>query len=213
MIPESLQKTLKTKLQIHFSIYILYAIVLFSSIFNQKFDSLVLITTAFITIYLHELAHIFAGHYFGINTEKIILSVIGGMAFLDVKKIKSSKESLLISLAGPTLNITLAAITYLMLMCININFLNIVFTLNLMIGIFNLIPLYPLDGGRILKSALLLLGVSVKQTNFIILYVLRVAGVILLCLCLYNLYIIPAIIFFLQLLFINKNFLEQDNCI
>lgn len=103
--------------------------------------------------FVHELGHIIAGILIGLKpkTLKIMpfgLSVIfenNELKEKDYKKIE--KKKIIVALAGPFIN--------LMIMFIAILFnQEIVAYSNLLITLFNLIPIYPLDGGRILKSTL-----------------------------------------------------------
>ena len=111
----------------------------------------------FLSVLLHELAHSFVAIGEGLKVRDITLFFLGGMANLE-KECMTSKGSLKIAISGPFVSLLLAS---LMILLSNIlsgsnliisNLFKQVGSLNLLIGIFNLLPVIPLDGGVILKS-------------------------------------------------------------
>ena len=111
----------------------------------------------FLSVLLHEMAHCFVAIGEGIKVRDITLFFLGGMANLE-KECSTSKGSFKIAISGPIVSLLLA---FLMIFLSNIfsgstlmisNLFKQVGSLNLLIGVFNLIPIMPLDGGVILKS-------------------------------------------------------------
>lgn len=150
----------------------------------QIFILLSIMAILFASALLHELGHSLAAHWCGIKTERIVLSVFGGVAQLD-RVADRPVEELIISLAGPLVNLMLAlvALAYLMTEVINalygqmahippvstaackcheLGLLNSPafwpFGMNLILFFLNLIPAYPLDGGRILRAAMTMIA-------------------------------------------------------
>ena len=111
----------------------------------------------FISVLLHELAHSFVAIGEGLKVRDITLFFLGGMANLE-KECKTSKGSLKIAISGPIVSLFLAFL--MILLSNNLSVSNLIFSnlfkqvgnLNLLIGVFNLLPIIPLDGGVILKS-------------------------------------------------------------
>ena len=110
----------------------------------------------------HELGHLVAGILMGMKPEKIELMPFGLSVSFKInineynKKIKKGNnletKKILIALAGPLTNLIMILITYRLKIDI-IKSMLIIYT-NFLIMIFNLLPIYPLDGGRILKGIL-----------------------------------------------------------
>lgn len=127
---------------------------------------------------IHELAHLFAGLFMGLFPNKIEIMPFGFSISFKLKpkdynlKIKNASvleiKKIIIAIAGPAINIMLAFVLY----YVNVPFVDkwIVIYSNILIGLFNLIPIYPLDGARIIDGILyILLGrkKSIDYTNFI----------------------------------------------
>jgi len=131
----------------------------------------------FMLVTLHELAHSLVAMRFGIKVREITLLPIGGVAQMTTLP-KTSYQEFLISLAGPLTNVAIAVIFYypvkwiagpdiffsafrLTNIAIQVSFgdylkimLSLLYWLNIMLAVFNLLPAFPMDGGRILRSLL-----------------------------------------------------------
>ena len=128
--------------------------------------SLGLIVLFFICVILHELGHSLTARRFGVRVPRILLLPIGGMAEFDRIPRKPSEE-LLITIAGPAVNFLLAA---LLLPAVwrglfgreeivansTSGLLVTLWSWNLVMGVFNLLPVFPMDGGRIFRALLAL---------------------------------------------------------
>lgn len=118
--------------------------------------SLGLVVLLLMSIILHELGHSLTARLFGCNTRDITLSVIGGCASLERMPYKAYQE-LLTAAAGPivsfVLGIVLIVVSYFLpensLLTIA---LFIAGQINFTLGLFNLLPGFPMDGGRIFRS-------------------------------------------------------------
>ncbi|MFP4589567.1 MAG: site-2 protease family protein [Candidatus Acetothermia bacterium] len=113
----------------------------------------------FVGVTIHELGHsIFAMRY-GVKIESITLYVLGGVAQLEEIPTRPGEEAKM-ALAGPVTSFILGGIFWLLLTFIDPGqavprfMLGFLFYVNVAVGIFNLIPALPLDGGRILRSLL-----------------------------------------------------------
>jgi len=127
--------------------------------------SLVFLPTLFLCVLLHEFGHILMGRRFGIVTRDVILSPIGGIARLEGMP-ERPRDEMLVALAGPavTLAITLilGAATWALRGGFSLTDLSPDSTallprltaVNAWILIFNLLPIFPMDGGRVLRAAL-----------------------------------------------------------
>lgn len=128
--------------------------------------------------FIHELGHMLVGILLGFKPDKLEIMPYGVSASFNVKyedynkKIKRGNmlaiKKLLIALAGPLTNFIITII----FLVVNVNFFGIerelVIYSNILIGIFNLIPIYPLDGGRVIKNILhIIVGLqnSYEYTN------------------------------------------------
>lgn len=107
----------------------------------------------------HEIAHAIAAEKFGYRTKDITIMALGGIARVINSGSWTPKEEALISIAGPAFNIICAIIlasflfiTSPLLSGATITILSYALAINIILGVFNLIPAYPMDGGRILKS-------------------------------------------------------------
>jgi Zn-dependent protease len=119
----------------------------------------------FVCVVLHELGHSLTAIRFGVNVRRILLMPIGGVAEFDRIPRKPSQE-LLITVAGPSVNFVIAGLLWVLVRFSgNANWLvagpwgDFVVTLltwNIWVGLFNLIPAFPMDGGRIVRALLAL---------------------------------------------------------
>jgi len=125
----------------------------------------------FASVLLHEMAHAAVAARFGVRTIEIVMFPIGGISRME--RILKPKEELWISLAGPFMNLVLAAALFGFVANLHQNvpihqFSDLVADLsqpsetvlprlafaNLLLGLFNLLPAFPMDGGRALRALL-----------------------------------------------------------
>ncbi len=125
----------------------------------------------FVCVVMHEYGHALTARRFGVKTKDIIISPIGGIARLLTMPKKPSEE-LKIAIAGPLVNLLIALVLGIGLYFLSprgifpavgdpakvfndpANFLPMLLVLNMALIVFNLIPAFPMDGGRILRALL-----------------------------------------------------------
>ena len=152
--------------------------------------SVVMLLAFFTCVVLHELGHSFTARHFGVNVRRILLMPIGGMAEFDSIPRQPSRE-LLITLAGPAVNFVIAGLLWLAVDypaawdpgAYPTSLSELGCTLlawNLVMGAFNLIPVFPMDGGRILRALLAIKLPYLRATYWaaVIGRVLAVIGVV-----------------------------------
>ena len=105
---------------------------------------------------IHEIGHYIFFRYYNIEVNKIVMYPYGGMIDNNMLINTNSKKVLIISLSGIFIQIILYFIIFLLYKIgfVESSFYNMFFKYNLYIILFNLIPIYPLDGFKILNSLL-----------------------------------------------------------
>ncbi|HMK90795.1 MAG TPA: site-2 protease family protein [Methylocystis sp.] len=127
-------------------------------------DSVLFIVSIFSCVVLHEFGHILVARRFGVQSSQVTLLPIGGVADLAKMPEKPSQE-LLIALAGPAVNVVIASALLMILGAFqpsalthlddpNVSLLERLAAANLFLAIFNMVPAFPMDGGRVLRAAL-----------------------------------------------------------
>lgn len=126
---------------------------------SATITQLEIILAVYACVFLHEFGHILTSRYYGIGCESVTLSVLGGLARLDSVP-RGKIEEFNISIAGPLVNAALIAIFYFLGILTELSFgyrptfFNVMIMVNTYIFVFNMLPAYPMDGGRILRSLL-----------------------------------------------------------
>ena len=142
---------------------------------------LLFVITLFLCVVLHEYGHALTARQFGVVTRDIILSPIGGIARLERLPEKPFQE-FLVAIAGPLVNVAIAIlllpyfyfypisnffekIISLRIFDDGLEFVPGILVLNLILAAFNMIPAFPMDGGRILRALLSLKLPRVRATQ------------------------------------------------
>jgi len=143
--------------RLHWSFVVLVgALLLFGSVGAsplQAFRSVGLLLTIFGCVLLHEFGHALAARRYGIATRDIVLLPIGGIARLD-RIPREPKQELVIAAAGPLVNVVIAASLAVVSFLVWTPFLQTLLQVNVTLVLFNLLPAFPMDGGRMLRAAL-----------------------------------------------------------
>jgi Zn-dependent protease len=132
---------------------------------NAAIVSVVFVLLLFLCVLLHEFGHALAARRYGIRTPDITLLPIGGVARLE-RMPDTPVQELVIAIAGPLVNVVIAAVLWLALDMPPLldnpmvaggrggELLHDLLGVNVMLILFNLIPAFPMDGGRVLRSLL-----------------------------------------------------------
>lgn len=133
----------KLKLELSFPLVALMTAVII-------FDTTMSIIVCFIAIILHESGHLIALRHYNSFPEKIKLTLFD-IAIIDNKKYsRSTKDELVVVLAGVLINFISALIFYILFQYFDLNFFKNMYISNLSLGIFNILPIDTLDGGQAL---------------------------------------------------------------
>jgi Zn-dependent protease/CBS domain-containing protein len=112
----------------------------------------------FVSILLHELGHAVVARFHGLRTRSITLFIFGGVAQLE-KDPRDGRAEFWMAAAGPVVSLALAGVFY---ACATLPFVGpsaaavakYLALINLILAVFNLVPAFPMDGGRLLRGAL-----------------------------------------------------------
>lgn len=151
------------KLQVHGSVFLLLAVMVGLALIGQgvaaALGTALLLAAVLGSVTLHELGHIAMARLFGNQTHGITLYPFGGVAQL-ARESRGPAEETLVALAGPAVNVGLAAATALPLFALGPLLgplaapLSTFFWVNVSLALFNLVPAYPMDGGRVVRGLL-----------------------------------------------------------
>jgi Zn-dependent protease len=134
------------------------------------------IVLLFACVVAHELGHAVVAQRFGVQTRDITLYPIGGIARLQ-RIPREPRQELLIALAGPLVNLVIAAALGAGLLTAGLltglgavrwiggNLLSVLMWVNVGLALFNLLPAFPMDGGRVLRAFLALHGDYAEATR------------------------------------------------
>lgn len=132
---------------------------------SAVFEGMAYIIALFTCVVLHEFGHALTARRFNVVTKHITLLPIGGVASMEKMPEKPSQE-IMVALAGPAVNIVIAALLWFWLSITHANlsldevsgnnssFLFQLLVVNIFLAIFNLLPAFPMDGGRVLRATL-----------------------------------------------------------
>ncbi len=139
-------------------------------------NGLALIIMLFVCVLLHEYGHALAARRYGIGTKHITLLPIGGLALLESMP-REPRQEIVVALAGPAVNVAIAAVVFLLLLAFGrtealvpadptrMGVLPSLLAANVMLALFNLLPAFPMDGGRVLRALLSLRLDRVRATR------------------------------------------------
>lgn len=111
------------------------------------------VLAAFASVLVHELGHAVVARALGVRVERIDLSFLGGAAQLGSLP-RTATHELLIAAAGPAVSLVLAGLGLGLGAITGLYAVTLLGWINLGIGLFNLLPALPMDGGRILRAVL-----------------------------------------------------------
>ena len=140
---------------------------------EEAITAVALALSVFGCVLLHELGHAFAARRYGIRTRDIVLLPIGGVARLERMPEKPSQE-IRVAVAGPLVNVAIATVLWLLRTLvvpqevwdsIGPGALDTLLWINLVMIGFNLIPAFPMDGGRVLRALLAMRMTYIRATR------------------------------------------------
>jgi Zn-dependent protease len=144
--------------RVHWTMLLLLLVFSWSSGLGGMIAAGISLVLLFGSVLAHELGHALTARAFGIGTSEILLLPIGGVAKIEQEP-RSGRQEVVIAGAGPLVSLCLAGLAALPTLLVGpVGVLHGVGSMlmwsNLMLGLFNLLPAFPLDGGRILRGAL-----------------------------------------------------------
>ncbi len=196
-----------TEVRLHWSVLVLCAAIYvtrdlarWQSILSGTIDILIVLSA----VVLHELGHVVVARRLGYESRQIMLWALGGVALLDYPP-RRPRDQLAIAAAGPLTNIAVAGVLAALLwasdslagpgwdrtVALRLQALGLPFLLstqqigqfavfiNLALGLFNMLPIFPLDGGQIVQGALTV-PLGVQRANRVIFWLSSVLGAALL---------------------------------
>ncbi len=143
---------------------------------SAVFEGILFILVLFACVVLHEYGHALTARRFGVRTRDITLYPIGGVARLERIPEKPSEE-LWVALAGPAVNVLISIVVamYMTLVGTRVSLLNFsvtsgtfaarILAANVLLVAFNLIPAFPMDGGRVLRALLAMVTDHLRATQ------------------------------------------------
>ncbi|WP_250944756.1 site-2 protease family protein [Clostridium felsineum] len=138
-----------------------------------------------ILVIIHEITHYVTARIFGFSGFDVEILPFGAVLKLKNIDYATQKEDIIISLSGPILNLILAVIFYVIFKDSGRSVYYSLYVTNLSLGIFNLMPAYPLDGSRILKN-ILSEKITYRNASEISIYVSIFIGVIFLIISIFS---------------------------
>ncbi len=178
-------------IELHITFILLIAAVFVLSLPTQQFYTFLLVLFLFVFVVFHELAHSVIARHYGITVRKIILYPIGGVSEIEEIPDNPAQEWRM-AVAGPLTSLLIGAvllgvsllispqpsITLATLLTPTENFLFDLAILNILLGAFNLIPAFPMDGGRVFR-ALLAERMKFSQATKYAAYIGRIFGILM----------------------------------
>ena len=162
-------------LRLHFTFFLLLAWIAFSGSGPNRGLGLLYVIGLFACVMLHELGHSVVAMRYGIRVIEIVLYPIGGVARMD--KLPRPAQELWVALAGPAVNVVLAMVISLAITITHswAPWENVavfggfwwqkLLMANIVLAVFNMIPAFPMDGGRVLRALLALKMNEVRATE------------------------------------------------
>ena len=158
------------RVQVHFTFLLFLAWIVFSGLTTGKSQQVVLANVVFMLglfgcVVLHEFGHALTAKHYGIRTKDITLFPIGGVARLE-RMPDDPRQELWVALAGPAVNVVIAAglgiWLYITRGGFNVagvdiatgSFAERILLVNISLVVFNMLPAFPMDGGRVVRALL-----------------------------------------------------------
>ncbi|QHW34178.1 Zn-dependent protease [Paenibacillus rhizovicinus] len=138
---------------IRWSVHPLFVLIMLASVFTGSFVELL---TLFAIVLVHELGHVIAARGFGWTVREVKLLPFGGVAEVEDGSGLPASEEAIVAIAGPLQNVWMAGLAWLLgqLGLWQPEWADYVCQANIMIGLFNLLPILPLDGGKLMQAGL-----------------------------------------------------------
>ena len=143
---------------------------------GDALNNLIFIVLLFGCVLAHEFGHIFTARAFGVATPDVTLLPIGGVARLERIPEKPSEE-FLVAIAGPLVNVAIAIVLIVVapthlsadhlaaMESPKVSMIDRLAEVNLFLAVFNMIPAFPMDGGRVLRALLAIRLGHVRATE------------------------------------------------
>ncbi len=170
---------------LHWSLLLLPLMAIYS---NGSYEPVNIIWTTlffsllFVCVLFHEYGHALSARYYGVDTTDITLLIIGGVARL-MRLPEKPWQEFVVAAAGPAVNVVIAVVVYLFLWLTDSsffpeqqiigshNFLQYFALANISLVVFNLLPAFPMDGGRMLRAVL-----NIKLSRLKATYIAKLVG-------------------------------------
>ena len=176
----SIGKLFGSELRVHATFFLLLAWIGMSAWLaegpNAAIVNVLFVVAVFACVVAHEYGHALVARRFGVRTPDIVLLPIGGMARLE-RIPEDPKQEIAIALAGPAVNIVIwtsltlvlgaeaSVMSLVELEDTGRGFIERLAAVNFFLAVFNMLPAFPMDGGRVLRSALAIRFDRVRATQ------------------------------------------------